>query len=98
MNMLIQDGIILHWTSDAMDYFTAKAKQGNRAVSVEQLNAFGYLAEHAYDLCLTEMDNVLENPGFESFGLLFNGNSGTAQSQGDGTHNNIYGEEEEIRM
>ena len=44
----------------------ASNKAGRSTTALKRIDVIGYLIELAYDLCISQINNVSDNPGFES--------------------------------
>ena len=58
-------GVIL-FNENEMQRINKLNIQGRNTLSLKVLDLVDYLIELAYDLAISPMDNVSENPGFES--------------------------------
>lgn len=54
------------FNANKMQRFDKLNMQGRNTVSLKVLDLVAYLIELAYDLVISPMDNVSENPGFDS--------------------------------
>ena len=63
---------IFFWSEEVLEYLD-KSKEGScTTLKEKQLVMVGYMFELLYDLCLSPLWNVSQNPGFESRLGVFN--------------------------